>query len=85
MLGKLDSVQETEKLTPEQIALFIKATNIGVWDWEIESKVLTCNKRWSEIIGYSLIELQPLSFETWSNFLHLTDIIKAKALLQEHW
>jgi diguanylate cyclase (GGDEF)-like protein/PAS domain S-box-containing protein len=84
-VGKLDAVPESEKLSPEQMALVISAAAIAIWDWEIESKELICNERWAQIIGYSLSELQPLTFETWSNFVHLDDIEKATLLLQEHW
>jgi len=81
--GRLNSLQESEKSNPEQLALFIDAARIGLWDWEIESKELSCNERWAEIIGYNLAELQPLTIDTWSNLIHLDDIEKATTLIQE--
>jgi diguanylate cyclase (GGDEF)-like protein/PAS domain S-box-containing protein len=83
-LGEFGLVQESEKLSQEQMGLVINASGIGVWDWNVDSSEIICNERWAEIIGYSVAELQPVTFETWSSLLHLDDIQKATRLIQEH-
>jgi diguanylate cyclase (GGDEF)-like protein/PAS domain S-box-containing protein len=77
-------VQKSDKLSKEQMTLVINASGIGVWDWNIDTSELTCNKRWAEIVGYTLAELQPLTYETWASLLHLDDIEDALKLIQEH-
>jgi diguanylate cyclase (GGDEF)-like protein/PAS domain S-box-containing protein len=77
-------VEEFIKLSLEQMELVINASGIGVWDWNVNSSELICNERWAEIIGYHLAELQPVTFETWSNLLHIDDLEKAINLIQEH-
>jgi PAS domain-containing protein len=56
LVGELNSVQKSEKLGAEQMALVINAAGIGIWDWSLASSEVICNERWAEIIGYSLAE-----------------------------
>ena len=69
----------------ERLELIINAAGVGTWDWQIQTGVLTFNERWAGIIGYSVADLQPLTFDTWANSLHPDDLLKAQKLLQKHW
>lgn len=69
----------------ELLALVVNATGVGIWDWQVQTGELTFNKRWAEIIGYTVDELQPIQFDTWSTNLHQDDLIKAKNLLTQHF
>ncbi len=84
MLGALGSVEESKKSNQEHMTLVINTSGIGVWDWDIDSSTIICNERWAELIGYRLSELQPVTFEVWSNLLHFDDIEKVIKLIQEH-
>jgi len=59
--------------------------NPGIWQWYIQTGELTLNKRWAEIIGYTLDELQPISIKTWEIFSHPDDLIKSSELLQAYF
>lgn len=61
----------------EGLEMFLNATGVGIWDWEIQTGNLTFNKIWAEILGHTLEELQPIQFNTWSSNLHPDDLIKA--------
>ena len=69
----------------ERLNLIIKSTGVGIWDWQVQSGVLTFNDRWAEIIGYTRDELEPIQFETWAENLHPEDLTLATQLLQKHW
>jgi diguanylate cyclase (GGDEF)-like protein/PAS domain S-box-containing protein len=69
----------------ERLALIINATGVGTWDWQVQTGELTFNQRWAEIIGYSVAELQPMSFDTWAESLHPDDLADAQELLKKHW
>ncbi|MCK4523511.1 PAS domain-containing protein, partial [candidate division WOR-3 bacterium] len=69
----------------ERFDFAIKGTNAGVWDWNIQTGELIFNKRWAEIIGYSLNELQPISIQTWINAVHPDDLQKSNQLLEDHY
>jgi len=69
----------------ERLELVINASGVGVWDWQVQSGELTFNERWAEIIGFTLEELLPIKFDTWSDNVHPEDLVKANKLLEQHW
>jgi diguanylate cyclase (GGDEF)-like protein/PAS domain S-box-containing protein len=69
----------------ERLELVINAADVGVWDWQVQTGALTFNKRWADIIGYSVQELQPMTYDTWANFVHPDDLTVAKEKLEKHW
>lgn len=52
----------------------IEGTNVGTWEWNVQSGATIFNERWAEIVGYTLEELAPISIETWMKLAHPDDI-----------
>jgi diguanylate cyclase (GGDEF)-like protein/PAS domain S-box-containing protein len=69
----------------ERLELIINATGVGIWDWQVQTGELTFNNRWAEIIGYTVVELKPMTFDTWANSVHPDDLPNAQELLTKHW
>lgn len=69
----------------ERLELIINATGVGIWDWQVQTGELTFNQRWAEIIGYTVAELKPMTFDTWANRVHPDDLPNAQQLLNKHW
>ena len=44
----------------------------------------TYDERWAQIAGYHLLELEPLSVETWERLANDDDLAASKALIVEH-
>jgi PAS domain S-box-containing protein len=63
----------------------IKGANIGTWQWNVANGGLVLNERWTEMLGYNLEELQPISLETWSSLVHPQDLEDASKLLQQNF
>lgn len=61
----------------------IWGTNVGTWEWNIETGETVFNEKWAEIIGYKLEELAPTSIETWMEFSHPDDLEKSGAELKK--
>ncbi|ERM80877.1 hypothetical protein P872_11210 [Rhodonellum psychrophilum GCM71 = DSM 17998] len=59
----------------------IEGTNVGTWEWNVQTGETVFNKRWAEIIGYSLEELEPISIDTWMKFAHPDDLIESSRKL----
>ncbi|MCE1189013.1 MAG: PAS domain S-box protein [Ignavibacteria bacterium] len=74
-------------LTREQARLesIIRGTNIGTWEWNIQTGQTVFNERWAEIIGYELHELSPVSISTWLKLSHPKDLEKNGFILQSHF
>ena len=61
----------------------IEGTNVGTWEWNVQTGETIFNERWAEILGYTLEELQPVSIETWTSLAHPDDLIESNRLLNE--
>lgn len=63
----------------------IEGTNIGTWEWNVQTGETIFNEKWAEIIGYQLDELQPISIQTWMKFAHPDDLEKSGNALNKHF
>lgn len=52
----------------------IEGTNVGTWEWNIQTGATVFNEKWAEIVGYTLEELEPVSIETWMKLAHPDDV-----------
>ncbi len=37
---------------------FIESSNIGTWEWNVQTGETKFNERWAEIVGYKLSDLE---------------------------
>lgn len=69
----------------QRLEYIIEGTNIGTWEWNVQSGATIFNERWAEIVGYRLEELQPISIQTWLDLAHPEDLKLSEALLERHF
>lgn len=79
-------VQAEEALRDERQRLqwVLEATRPGIWETNVETGVMVINDRWAEMLGYTVAELQPTTFETWRRLVHPQDLERAERVLQWH-
>ncbi len=63
----------------------IEGTNIGTWEWNVQTGETIFSEKWANILGYTLEELQPVSTKTWERFAHPEDHERSNKLLMEHF
>jgi len=68
----------------ERLAGIIEGTNVGTWEWNIQTGETILNDRWAEIIGYTLDEISPTTIDTWSKYAHPDDLITSNEAIQKH-
>lgn len=61
----------------------IEGTNIGTWEWNVQTGQTVFNERWANIVGYTLAELEPISIETWMKLAHPDDLEESGRRLNE--
>lgn len=69
----------------ERLASILEGTNVGTWEWNVQTGETVFNERWAEIIGYTLAEISPVSLQTWERFTHPDDLAASTALLERHF
>jgi len=72
------------KSSEERLYLALKTSQIGLWDLDIKSSILTIDNRWANSIGYTIEELGPVDYSSWINMLHPDDQEKAKNEVDKH-
>lgn len=80
------SVDITElKKTADSLKDVIEGTNLGTWEWNVQTGAVVFNERWAQIIGYTLKELEPISIETWIKHTHPEDLKRSNEMLEKHF
>ena len=71
----------------ERLALVIRGSNDGIWDWDLATNQVYFSPRWKSMLGYADDELKN-DYTTWENLLHPADRERAaatvKACLEGH-
>ena len=81
----IDPPENTNRDNSERLEFIINTLGVGIWDWQVQTGELTFNQRWAEIIGYTVDELLPIQFDTWSANLHPEDLAKTEVLLEQYF
>ena len=85
MINLTQQVNSLQDSAQESLEAFFSATGVGMWEWDIQTEVLTCNESWSKTIGYSAEDLQSITVSNWLSKLHPQDLIEAKNILARHY
>jgi len=76
-LRKTNLDLESQKLSLRHesnlLSKIIEATQVGTWVWNVQTGRVTVNRRYAEIIGYTLEELEPVNISTWNSLIHPED------------
>lgn len=76
---------EEIKIKENNLQNIISGTNVGAWEWNVQTGETVFNERWANIIGYSHQEIEPTSIETWMQYIHPDDLEVSGALLAQHF
>ena len=84
-LKENETLLQTLKTERRRLADILDGTNVGTWEWNVQTGETIFNERWAEIIGYTLEEISPVSIETWVKFSHPDDLRVSNELLEKHF
>lgn len=72
-------------LTAEtRLIAILDGTGAGTWEFNLDTGEIIFNERWASMLGYTLDELAPLSFQTWERLSHPIDIKSANKALNAY-
>jgi PAS domain S-box-containing protein len=69
----------------ERFNFIVESTRTATWEWNVQTGNCIFNKRWAEIIGYTLDEISPTTIETWNRFAHPDDLKNGTELIEKHF
>ena len=63
----------------------LAGTNVGTWEWNVQTGETRFNAEWAHIVGYELAELEPVSIDTWMRLVHPDDLAQSQQKLEAHF
>jgi len=69
----------------QRLSYILEGTNVGTWEWDVQTGETIFNERWANIIGYTLEEISPVSIDTWMKFAHPDDLKISGELLEKNF
>jgi PAS domain S-box-containing protein len=91
MAGSLQDVQDRKQAERDlgrerrRLGNVLEGTNVGTWEWNIETNATQFNERWVQIVGRTLGELGPTTIQTWTENTLPEDRSRSMLLLEEHF
>ena len=68
-----------------KIESIIDGTHVGTWEWDVQTGAMEVNERWAGILGYTLEELEPVTYDLWKQLLHPDDVELSNLRLDAHF
>jgi PAS domain S-box-containing protein len=72
--------EEAEKESKEQLESALRATQDGMWDWNIETNDIWYSPRWLQMFGYSAGEIEA-NARSWARLLHPEDAKRVRKMV----
>ncbi|CAM4254342.1 PAS domain S-box protein [Zobellia nedashkovskayae] len=58
----------------DRLENIIKATQVGTWEWDLSTDMVTINEQWASMLGYTIDELQPITSKSIHKMVFPEDI-----------
>lgn len=75
--------EEALRESQECLDFVLKGSQLGFWDWNLETNVVKRNERWAEMLGYTLDEIES-TVRNWLDFIHPDDRAIAYQSINDH-
>ena len=73
------------KRSKARLENIIKGTNVGTWEWNLQTNEIVYNDRLANILGYTLAELSPITIYTFIDRCHPEDFDRLDKRLKAHF
>lgn len=78
-----ESSEQAKSESEKQLILVLDGSNDGFWDWDIPTGRISVNRRWAEMLGYSVDEIQK-HVSMWEHLVHPEDLPMVRQILEQH-
>ena len=69
----------------QRLDYILQGTNVGTWEWEVQSGITYYNEQWAAMVGYTLKELSPTTISIMEKYAHPEDFKKSRDLIEKHF
>nr|WP_320017424.1 PAS domain S-box protein [uncultured Desulfobacter sp.] len=68
----------------ERLKMIILGSRLGTWVWDLQTNEIVLNEQWAAMLGYTLEELAPSSYETLTGLIHPEDFGPATERMEKY-
>ena len=69
----------------ERLESILEGTNVGIWEWNVESGEMGINERWASMIGKTPEQLRPVDQSLFMSLIHPDDAAQVRRLVSLHF
>ena len=80
-----DALTDDLRKERQRLGCILQGTNVGTWEWNVQTGELRINEKWAQLFGYTREELAPVSISTWDERTHPDDLVRSNDLLERHF
>jgi PAS domain S-box-containing protein len=84
MTQELLDQKEALRAGEERLAMVIKGSNDGIWDWNIITNEVYFSPRWKAMLGYDDDEIEN-RFAAWQALIHPDDLDRASQMVNDYF
>ena len=91
MAGSMQDIHDRKQAERElarerqRLGHILEGTNVGTWEWDIDTGKTEFNERWAAITGHTLDELGDTTIQTWTQNTHPDDRSHSAVRLEQHF
>ncbi|MCP5115382.1 MAG: PAS domain S-box protein, partial [bacterium] len=82
-VAQRELAEEALRNSEQRLELALGGAELGLWDWNVPAGSITYNRRWAEMLGYSLDEIAPYA-TSWERLVHPEDRPRVMEKLDAH-
>jgi diguanylate cyclase (GGDEF)-like protein/PAS domain S-box-containing protein len=76
------NIEDALRQREEQLRFVLEGSELGFWDWNIETQSVKRNERWAIMLGYTYEEIQQTT-QQWTDFIYPDDRERAWASIKD--
>lgn len=76
-------MEEALRQSEQRLKFVLQGSQLGFWDWNLETNEVQRNERWAEMLGYRLDDIE-FTVKQWSDFIHPDDREMALKSINDH-
>jgi len=76
------NIEDALRQREEQLRFVLEGSELGFWDWNIETQSVKRNERWAIMLGYTYEEIQQTT-QQWTDFIYPDDRDRAWASIKD--
>jgi len=78
-------LEEEINISRTRLKQATNSANVGLWEWNPQTGEIDIDEIWTNLVGYTLEELQPVNIDTWNRLVHPNDLKRFEQTVEDYF